>query len=224
MKPTLKKVIRKVTPFIFLNPEGKKGIEKIGHRKYVGDKWDRLGNLQFDFLIAQGLTPESFLLDIACGSLRLGVKAIPYLEPLHYLGIEKESELVKLGLEQELGDTLRAERQPNIVISNSFEFEKLGQKADFAIAQSLFSHLPSSLINLCFEKLYPCLKDNGVFYATYFETSEKIDNPKKSHDHGGFFYTQGEMLDFGTRHGFSTNYIGNWNHPRNQVMVEYKKN
>ena len=84
------KAVRKVFPLAFLDPEGDRGIEAIGHRQYVGGNWDEIGNLQFNFLKSKGLKPESYLLDIACGSLRLGVKAIPYLNPDHYLGIGKE--------------------------------------------------------------------------------------------------------------------------------------
>lgn len=32
MKTLVKKMIRKVAPFAFLDPEGDSGIEKIGHR------------------------------------------------------------------------------------------------------------------------------------------------------------------------------------------------
>lgn len=223
MKLIFKRLVRKIVPFSFLDPEGDKGIEKRGHRGYVGGMWDEIGQLQFDFLVDKGLKPESYLLDVACGSLRLGVKAVPYLESSHYLGIEKESGLVKAGLEQELEAGIRDEKQPNVVISSNFEFEKLGQKANFAIAQSLFSHLPPSLINLCIRKLYPCLEDDGVFYATYFKVDNKVKNPKKSHDHGFFAYTMEEIFEFGKNNSFAVNYIGDWNHPRSQVMVEYRK-
>lgn len=223
MKSILKSMIRKVAPFAFLDPEGDRGIEKRGHRGYIGGLWDEIGQLQFDFLLSKGLIPDSFLLDIACGSLRLGVKVIPYLRPSHYLGIEKERGLVQAGLEKELDHKIREEKQPNIVISDSFEFEKLEQKADFAMAQSLFTHLPPNLINLCFKRLYPYLENDGVFYATYLKRERKIRNPKTPHDHGSFAYTREEMIDFGERNDFVANYIGDWNHPRHQVIVEYRK-
>lgn len=223
MKSALNRIIKKIIHFDFLGLEGERGIKRRGHRKYVGGMWEEIGKLQFDFLISKGLKPDSYLLDVACGSLRLGVKVIPYLERSHYLGIEKEKSLVEAGLEKELGPELREEKQPNIVISDSFEFEKLGQKADFAIAQSLFTHLPPGLINLCFKNLYPWLKDNGVFYATFFETERKVNNPEEPHDHLRFAYTRTEMCDFGETNGLVSNYIGDWNHPRNQVIVEYRK-
>ncbi len=223
MKYYLVKLIRMINPFAFLNPEGDKGIEVMGHREYIGGHWDEIGSLQFEFLKSRGLQPGSYLLDIACGSLRLGVKAIPYLEPGHYLGVEKEAGLVEAGLNEELGRDVRNAKQPNIVISDSFEFGKLGQQADFAIAQSLFSHLPPDMINDCFRKLHRVMAEGGVFYATYFEVDTPRKNPDKPHDHGYFAYTRAEMLAFGDDHGFTSNYIGDWNHPRNQKVVEYRK-
>lgn len=217
------KAVRKVFPLAFLDPEGNKGIGAIGHRQYVGGNWDAIGNLQFEFLKSKGLKSDSYLIDIACGSLRLGVRAIPYLNADHYLGIEKEEGLVRAGLEGELDSHWREEKRPRIVISNSFEFEKLGQTADFAIAQSLFSHLPPELINLCFRNLYPWLDDRGVFYATFFEVSTPRKNPNRPHDHGYFAYTASEMVEFGESNGFSANYIGDWKHPGDQVIVEYRK-
>ena len=179
--------------------------------------------MQFEFLVAEGLREENYLLDIACGSLRLGVKAIPYLLPGHYFGIEKEPSLIKAGLEKEIDQSLLKIKSPNIVISDSFEFEKFGRKVNFAIAQSLFTHLPSEPIKTCFKKLYPWLENDGVFYATYFETENKRKNPRKPHDHRYFGYTRSEMEYFGELNHFAFKYIGKWNHPRNQVIVQYKK-
>lgn len=223
MKSLLKRLVRKFSPFAFLDPEGDEGIKKRGHRGYVGGMWDEIGNLQLEFLKSKGLKPEHYLLDIACGSLRLGVKAIPYLDKEHYLGIEKEPGLVDAGLTIELDQSIRSEKMPSIVISDSFEFDKLPHKADYAIAQSLFTHLPPSLIELCFKKLFPHMSSGGVFYATYFEGKMTANNPDKPHDHGSFVYTRDEMLSFGDKVGFTSSYIGDWNHPRKQVIVEYRK-
>jgi len=222
LKFRLIKAVRKIAPFAFLDPEGDRGIARIGHRQYVGGNWEAIGALQFNFLVAQGMAPDSYLLDIACGALRLGVHAIPYLEPGHYLGIEKERGLVEAGLAKELGAALQAARQPRIVVSDAFEFERFERRADFAIAQSLFTHLPPALIGLCFDKLLPCLADNGVFYATYFEVPVPRHNPDTPHDHGYFAYTRQQMLDFGEGRGFQARYIGEWNHPGEQVIVEYR--
>ncbi len=200
---------------------GQRGVEDVGHRKSVGGLWDQMGKLQFEFLLQQGLKPHHYLLDIACGSLRAGVHFIPYLEPGHYLGLEKEQKLIDAGLQHELPEALQQTKQPQLVVSDCFEFEKFGQKADFALAQSLFSHLPPSLIDDCLTKLRPHMAEGGAFYATFFESAVTKNVPERVHDHQRCEYTREEMLEFGRRNGWHAQYIGNWKHPRGQVMVRY---
>jgi hypothetical protein len=43
-----------------------------------------MGELQFKFLIEHGLLPGYTLLDVACGSLRLGNRIIPYRDCCKY--------------------------------------------------------------------------------------------------------------------------------------------
>ena len=223
MKNAFRDLVRRFIPHAFQAPESDAGIAEMGHRGYVGGMWDEIGQLQFNFLVSQGMTPQSRLLDIACGCLRLGVHAIAYLEPEHYLGIDKEAGLIEAGLTKELDPEVARSKAPQTVVSADFEFEKFGQQADFAIAQSLFTHLPPNLIERCFEKLHPWLKDDGAFYATYFETDVAMKNAKTPHDHGYFAYTREEIEGFGSNYGFKARYIGDWNHPRDQKVVEYRK-
>jgi len=205
-----------------VKPTGPLGIAALGHRQCVGGMWEELGRLQLDFLIEHGLTPQTVLLDIGCGSLRLGRLAIPYLEPGHYLAIEKEEGLVRAGLEKELDPKVRISRRPEIVVSSDFEFDRLSGSADLAIAQAVFTHLPPDRIRLCLRRLRPALVEGGRLYATFFETEHPIDNPRMPHDHKSFRYTKAEMLAFGEDAGFAGRYLGAWNHPRGQVMVEYR--
>ena len=58
-------------------------------------------------------------------------------------------------------------------------------------------------------------------FATFFEVSEPVVNPTVSHSHGYFAYTRLQMEEFGTRTGWKSNYIGDWNHPRSQKIIEY---
>jgi hypothetical protein len=222
MLSAIKKRVRIAFPNLFLQPEGDAGVLIAGHRKYIGGAWEEIGKLQFDFLVAQGMLPTHYLLDIACGSFRLGVKAIPYLEQGHYLGIEKEKSLIDAGVSKEIGPRNMAEKRPELLVSSQFEFERFSKRPDYAIAQSLFTHLTPELIDLCFKKLRPVMKENTRFFATYFLKSPGFKNPTKSHDHGFFAYSEEEMMGFGTSNGFDATYIGDWNHPRKQVIVEYR--
>jgi hypothetical protein len=202
-------------------PTGPGGVKALGHRTYVGGLWDEIGKLQFDFLVAQGLQPHHYLLDIACGSLRAGVHFIPYLEPGHYLGIEKEKALVQEGVRKELRREVRVRQRPVFVISKSFEFHKFKLRPHYALAQSLFTHLPDRLIADCFGKLRRFIRDEGVFYATFNEVAAEVKNPDQPHDHEIFHYTIRQMAQFGADHGWHAEYIGDWKHPRQQKMMRY---
>jgi SAM-dependent methyltransferase len=222
LKHTYKRVINKLRLRGSVKPEGEDGIRRLGHREYVGGMWDEIGKLQYEYILAQGLKPEHVLLDIACGSLRSGVHFINYLNSGNYLGVEKEAELIRLGVEDELGAEANAVKKPEFVISDSFEFGKLSKKPDYALAQSLFTHLPPALIDLCFANLRQVIKPDGVFYATFHEVKKARKNPDQLHAHGFFAYTRRQMEDFGTRNGWLAEYIGDWGHPRHQVIVRYR--
>ncbi|MBA2681854.1 MAG: class I SAM-dependent methyltransferase [Ktedonobacteraceae bacterium] len=210
--------IRKKLP----KQQGLKRIQKVGHRSYVGGLWDEIGKLQFDFLLKEGLQPYHYLVDIACGSLRAGLHFIPYLETGHYLGIEKEESLIQAGIEKELSKEVYELKKPCFVVSSAFEFDKFKLQPDYALAQSLFTHLPPSYIHLCFKNLRGCIHDDGVFYATFWEVETERANPSKPNDRGFFGYTQQQMESFGSRNGWKPEYIGDWHHPRGQKMVRFR--
>lgn len=203
--------------------EGVETINAIGHRDYVGGLWEEVGQLQFNFLVAQGLKPEHTLLDIACGSLRGGVHFINYLNPGNYLGLDKEQELINRGIEHELGKDKQTEKRPEFVISDCFEFNKFSKVPDYAIAQSLFTHLVEEDIKACLKNLKAFAGDKPLtFFATFFES----ETPQKgelgtSHSHAKFEYTRAQMEQFGAEAGWSMEYIGSWGHPRNQKILKF---
>lgn len=206
-----------------LPPHGEEGVRILGHRRYVGGLWKQMGILQFEFLIKQGLKPNHCLLDIGCGSLRLGSRLIPYLQPGNYIGIEKEQSLLDAGLLYELPAKLLKDRKPLFIQSSNFEFELMQRHVDMAIANSLFTHLSADQILICLKRLRPWLKQGGCLYASFFEVKDEYENPMYSHDHGFFAYTQGQMLNFGVEAGLTAHYIGNWYHPRRQQMMVFRQ-
>jgi len=201
---------------------GMAGISQVGHRNYVGGLWEEIGQLQFRYMIGEGLKPGHYFLDVACGSLRAGILFIPYLETGHYLGIDKEQSLIDAGINAELSQNVYEQKKPRFLVSEDFEFDKFGVKVDFALAQSLFTHLPPSLILQCLAKLRGVIAKQGAFYATFWEVDNPHKNPDKPHDHGYFAYTKEQMGDFGNSLGWTMDYIGDWRHPRGQKIVRYR--
>lgn len=201
---------------------GQSKASEIGHREYVGGMWEKIGRLQFDFLVAKGLKPHDVLVDVACGSLRAGVHLIPYLDPGHYLGIEKEAELVERGLQEELSPQTQDIRRPEFVISGDFQFERFSRRANWAIAHSLFTHLVPDEILSCLTRLRSWADPRCVLYASFLEAAQPTTNPDRSDPHLPFFYSRSQMSEFGERAGWSVSYLGDWSHPRDQIMVRYQ--
>lgn len=219
--PGLRPLLR-ATGLIPTIPDGAAGVEQVGHRRYVGGDWGLVGRQQFELLLREGVQPNDVVLDIACGSFRLGVHLIPYLEPGNYLGIEKEAGLIEAGKRDELGAELVAERRPELVVSDSFEFERFGRRPTYAIARSLFTHLPAPVILDCLGKLRPVIADDGLFLASFFESRLPSLNPKRPHAHQSFRYTRARMLAFGEETGWRSEYLGRWAEDDSQVYVRFR--
>jgi len=202
------------------------------YRIKVGGLWKEIGDLQFNFLVKKGLLPEHYFLDIGCGSLRGGVHFIRYLENKHYFGIDKNLELL-VGGSVELRENNLESNQPTLKQINDFDFESLEQKFDFALAQSVFTHIPLNDIIRCVMNIEKILVSGGKFYATFFEnTSGKFNLKSINHSVGGrttYFDKNPFHYSFETFEwicndiDLKVNYIGDWNHPRDQKMIVFTK-
>lgn len=89
----------------------------------------------------EGLKPHHRLLDIGCGSLRLGVRAVPYLDPGHYWGTDLSAALMRKGYEAELA---AKDRLPpaQLIEDPDFAFPGVPETIDYALAFAVFTHLP----------------------------------------------------------------------------------
>jgi len=202
-------------------PEGEAGLLVRDHREMVGGKWDEIGLLQFDFMKSQGLKPHHVLCDVACGSFRAGRFFIDYLDAGNYLGIDKQEVLIREGRAKEIGEALWAEKKPEVLIDDAFEFSRFSKHPDFAVANSLFSHLSASDIKRCLKNLAGHAGPGCKFFATYIPSDIPLIHLHSSHSSRSFRYTPEKMLSMGRDAGWHAEYIGDWNHPRKQVMVLY---
>jgi len=131
------------------------------HRERVGGMWDEIGRLQLEFLISQGLKPEHKLLDIGCGSLRGGVHFIQYLNDGNYFGVDKDKRLLEAGFRIELPRYELKHKTIHLVQMNNFDFSILSTQFDFALAQSLFTHLSWYNIVRCIINVEKALVSGG---------------------------------------------------------------
>lgn len=200
------------------------------HRKAVGGLWEEIGKLQLGFLIEQGLKPEHYLLDIGCGSLRGGVCFIDYLDVGHYYGIEKEESLLRAARNIELSKYGLEHKKPHLLLIDDFDLRSISQDVqfDFMLAQSVFTHLTPDMIELCLSRVMPRLRPAGAFYATFFESEDsEIDygkpHPWRKNERGVAKYPFSLFQRIAGKVGGSVRYIGDWNHPRDQKMLAFRR-
>lgn len=203
------------------------------HREVIGGLWDEVGTLQIEFLKERGLTPQNQLLDIGCGSLRLGVKAVAYLDAGHYWGTDLNESLLKAGYEKEIVAAQLASKLPrqNLVVDGKFTFAGVPHEIDFAIAQSVFSHLPLPQFRNCLENLARHLSGACSFYVTVFIAPEDSQSVFYRQPFGGvitsqesdpYHYSVKSLFDIVADLPWEPEFIGDWGHPRNQKLMFYR--
>jgi hypothetical protein len=137
------------------------------------------------------------------------------------MGVDEEKLLIQLGIEKELGAGVYEEKRPEFLVSSSFEFEKLSHSPDFALAVSLFTHLPGNLIRDCLRKLRKKIRNDGVFFASFVESDRPGRNPSAPHPHRSFCYSNDQMLDYGRETGWAGEIGGMLKPGTGQRIIKY---
>jgi SAM-dependent methyltransferase len=140
------------------------------YRAYVGppEDYDLVAAMAFNLLTTLGLRQHHSLLDIGCGSLRIGRLLIPYLNRGKYFGVEPNEWLVDEGIRRELGETLVQIKRPTFFFSDSPEtISQAKMSFDFALAQSIFSHCGLDLIQGWLSAISGSLARDGALVATF---------------------------------------------------------
>ncbi len=138
------------------------------HRDIVGGRWDETARVQMRILQDAGLRPAHLLLDIGCGSLRLGHRAVPFLDPGHYWGTDASGALMRRGWETELADKARLP-VAQLVEDADFAFPGVPDGIGFAIAFGVFTHLPPAALDTCLRSVAARFPRLRAFLFTVFE-------------------------------------------------------
>ena len=203
------------------------------HRQRIGGLWDELGELQFNWLVDHGLAPHHRLLDVGCGALRGGVRFARFLEPGNYYGIDSHRAALAAG-EDELRAVGIDPSHVTLRHTDTFDVD-FGIEFDFALAQSVFTHIHLNSIRRCLIAVGRVLAEDGVFFATFFHNPkaafddqpmviDAVDTEIVTHvDRNPFCYEVGafEWASRGT--GLKVTHVGEWEHPRRQQMLRFDR-
>ncbi len=116
-------------------------LAKGRHRDIVGGRWEETGLVQMQLLLAAGLDRHHTFLDIGAGSLRLGCRVVPYLDPGRYWATDLSGALMKRGYDLELQDKSRLP-EDHLIEDAHFAFPGVPDTIDMAMAFAVFTHLP----------------------------------------------------------------------------------
>lgn len=205
-------------------------IQKGRHRSMIGGMWEAMGELQLKFMKEHGLQPHHELLDVGCGSLRGGIYFIKYLNEGKYSGLDINPSLIRAGQAEVKKANLNG-KKPILLVNNSFHFHLFKKKFDYAIAQSVFTHLPVNVIQRCLVNMEKVLNPGGKFYVTFFETKDRFNDHPINHSEGLVTYLDRDPYHYHISlfeylikdSSLKLEYVGDWGHPRKQKMICFHK-
>jgi hypothetical protein len=163
--------------------------------------------------------------------LRGGVFFIPYLDAGRYYGIDKQGWLLHHGFLDELPMPQR-DRVGGLEVTEDFTIPEDWPLFDFAIAQSLFTHLPPLTVSQGVRRVVRSLAPGGKFYATFFNPHVLSHDPEPdtyTHPAGvitfrnsdPYHYKPAFFAELASANQVGFEYIGGWDHPRDQEMVVF---
>lgn len=130
------------------------------HHSNYGEPWAG-GRDVFEFLAESAhLTPNARVLEIGCGTLRVGLHFIRYLDPEHYHCLERDELSLMAALRYELPSQGLLHKRPLIVRGEDMDFSKFGSDTvyDLIYASAVFLHMPDKLVWTGLEHLAGKLK------------------------------------------------------------------
>jgi SAM-dependent methyltransferase len=186
----------------------------------VGGPWVEVGRFQFDLLIDQGLQPQHQLLDLGCGSLRGGLRFIPYLKPGNYYGMDISPNILEAGRHFLVQAGLES-REPHLIVNHNLKFDELaGVTFDYIIAYSVFTHMPKEDIEECFANLHKIIKISGIFCATFAEGKSRWYDKASTI----FYYPFSFFQQLGDLYGYQVQRLDDWHDPTGGrvLRIEYQ--
>lgn len=192
---------------------------RANHRADVGPegRYDILGAAQFSLLYHLGLREHHKVLDVGCGSLRVGRLLIAYLTQGHYVGIEPRKGVVEDGVEHEASQGLIDLKQAEFHFDDSFDLTVAGQGFDVILLHSIFSHAAPWQISTSLGAAKEILKERGLVAATFVSGGTDYQGQSWLWDRT-CEYRPETMMNFAEKAGFDLYWL-RWPHPNQKWFL-----
>jgi 2-polyprenyl-3-methyl-5-hydroxy-6-metoxy-1,4-benzoquinol methylase len=173
-------------------------------RLAVGGKWESTGHLLVGALVLAGLTPDTELVDVGCGSGRLAASLAPLWHG-EYLGIDVVPDLVDYAREQAFNRSWQFETITRLAIPAGDESK------DLVCFFSVFTHLPHEQSFIYLREARRILRTGGRAVVSFLELAEEshwcvfeatVDSVYDQRHHNQFVHRD-ELRTWCDRLGFS---------------------
>lgn len=149
----------------------------------VGGLWDTVGPLQYNYLLKEELKPEHKLLDVCCGSFRVGRFLINYLEKNNYFGFDANSQLIDAGIKNVLSqlDNLNEKIDFSTQIKtlriddNLIDYANIYDKMDYIWIHAVADHIQPEIFlkHLC--EMSKIMHNSTKMYVTIFLDEDDVE-------------------------------------------------
>jgi len=195
----------------------------MNYRQYVGSKWDTLAAHAFGVMVSRGLLGCHSVLDVGCGSLRVGRLLMAYLERGNYTGIDPNEWLIQAAISEEMGQEYVTRRGATLRVSagdSPDENRELGL-FDFILLQSIFTHSSPSYISRKLSAMKAVSTKRTIILATFIEGDHLT--PKTDWVYpGAVKYSRGQILDLCREKFVSAEVLPVLGHPGGHLWLEIK--
>ncbi|EMS52378.1 hypothetical protein TRIUR3_34529 [Triticum urartu] len=158
------------------------------HHSNYGEPWAG-GRDVFEFLAnASALAPRDQVLEIGCGTLRVGLHFIRFLDAGRFHCLEQDELSLMAALRYELPSQGLLYKRPMIVRGGDMDFSKFGDTVmyDLIYSSAAFLHIPRDLVWTGLERLAGKLRPKtGRIFVSHnikFCTSSELKNVHKIDD------------------------------------------
>jgi cyclopropane fatty-acyl-phospholipid synthase-like methyltransferase len=96
----------------------------------------------FDKFLTYGIRPNNIVVDYGCGTLRLGVLFIEFLDPDRYIGLDIDERILATGREQLAEDVVETKRPTLEVISEQSLKRVAARQPRWVCSKGVLQHVP----------------------------------------------------------------------------------
>jgi hypothetical protein len=131
------------------------------------ETFEQAGREQLIALLRDGLCPESRVVEIGCGCLRVAYWLVRFLEPGGYCGIEPARARVEYGLKYLFTADEIARKRPRFDDNARFDTSVFGTRFDYFVARSIWTHASKAQIQASLDAFGRDAAEAGVLLASY---------------------------------------------------------